>query len=68
VVNGPRISPSLIMTKNNMDSSCLRCFPRISGEQPWCGLCPSHGDLTRNDKRLKMLDAITCGPRVSLIS
>jgi hypothetical protein len=28
----------------------------------------SHGDLTWNDKDLKMLDAITCGPRVSLIS
>jgi hypothetical protein len=27
----------------------------------------SHGDLTWNYKDLKMLDAITCGPRVSLI-
>jgi hypothetical protein len=28
----------------------------------------SHGDLTWNDKDLKMLDAIRCIPRVSLIS
>ena len=48
VINGPRRSPSLIMTRNNMDLRCLRCFPSVSqhhanihswgctyGEQPW---------------------------------
>jgi hypothetical protein len=30
VVNGPRHSLSLIMTRNNMDSRCLKCFPRVS--------------------------------------
>jgi hypothetical protein len=47
-ITGPKHSPSLIMTRNNMDSRCLRCFPRVSwhqanihsqgctyGEQPW---------------------------------
>ena len=30
VVNGSRHSPSLIMTRNNMDLRCLKFFPRVS--------------------------------------
>jgi hypothetical protein len=33
VVNGPRRSLSLIMTMNNMDSRCLKCFPCVSKHQ-----------------------------------
>jgi hypothetical protein len=30
VVNGPKHSPSLIMTRNSMDSKCLKYFPRVN--------------------------------------